>query len=41
MIRIATVAVVALAAFDHFYLNGEYLRSVQGMVRYLLHFVVG
>jgi hypothetical protein len=41
MFRTAAVALVALAAFDYFYLDGKYIHSVQMAVLSILHFVVG
>lgn len=40
MFRGAAVALVALAAFDHFFLDGRYVHSVQMMVLSLLHFLI-
>jgi len=41
MFRGAAVALVALAAFDHFFLDGRYFHSVQMMVLSLSHFLLG
>ena len=34
------MALVALAAFDHIFLDGRYVHSVQMMVLSLLHFLI-
>jgi hypothetical protein len=38
MYRGVATALVALAAFDYFYLDGKYLHSVQAVANSLLHF---
>jgi hypothetical protein len=38
MYRGVTTALVALAAFDYFYLDGKYLHCVQAVANSLLHF---
>jgi hypothetical protein len=38
MYRGAAIALVAMAAFDHFYLDGKYLHNVQAVADSLLHF---
>ena len=38
MLRSAAIALVAMAAFDYFYLDGKYIHSVQSVVSSLLHF---
>ena len=38
MYRGVAIALVALAAFDYFYLDGKYLHSVQAVANSLLHF---
>jgi hypothetical protein len=40
MYRTAAVALAAMAAFDHFYLDGQYLHVIQMAVLSLLHFFV-
>jgi hypothetical protein len=40
MYRGVATALVALAAFDYFYLDGNYLHSVQAVAHSLLHFVM-
>ena len=37
-ISVVATALVALAAFDYFYLDGKYLHSVQAVANSLLHF---
>jgi hypothetical protein len=39
MFRGVAIALVAMAAFDHFYQDGRYLHSVQMMAFSLLHFI--
>jgi hypothetical protein len=41
MIRAAAVALLALAAFDLYFLDGKYTHSVEALVRSLIYFVVG
>jgi hypothetical protein len=41
MFREVAIALVALAAFDQFYLDGKYLHSIEMATRSLLHFVFG
>jgi hypothetical protein len=41
MYRGVATALVALAAFDYFYLDGKYLHHVQAVANSLLHFFVG
>jgi hypothetical protein len=38
MLRATAVALVALAAFDHIFMDGRYAHSVQMMMFSLLHF---
>jgi hypothetical protein len=38
MYRGVATALVALAAFDYFYLDGKYLHSVQAVANSMLHF---
>jgi hypothetical protein len=38
MYRGVATFLVALAAFDYFYLDGKYLHSVQAVANCLLHF---
>ena len=38
MYRGVATALVALTAFDYFYLDGKYLHSVQAVANSLLHF---
>ena len=38
MYRSVATALVALAAFDYFYLDRKYLHSVQAVANSLLHF---
>jgi hypothetical protein len=40
MFRGVAVALVALAAFDHFFLDGRYIHSVQMMALSLSHFLI-
>jgi hypothetical protein len=40
MYRGVATFLVALAAFDYFYLDGKYLHYVQAVVNSLLHFLV-
>ena len=39
MFRGVAVALVAMTAFDYFYLDGRYIHSVQMVVFSMLHFV--
>jgi hypothetical protein len=41
MFRAAATALVAMAAFDYFFLDGQYIHAVQMMVLSLLHFAIG
>jgi hypothetical protein len=41
MFREVAIAVVALAAFDYFYLDGKYVHAIEMATRSLLHFVIG
>jgi hypothetical protein len=41
MFREVAIAVVALAAIDHFFLDGKYIQSVQAVARSLMHFLIG
>ena len=41
MFREVAIVLVALAAFDHFYVDGKYVHSIEMATRSLLHFVFG
>jgi len=41
MFRSTAIALVALAAFDHIFLGGTYIHSVQLMASSILHFLAG
>jgi hypothetical protein len=41
MFRAAAVALVALAAFDHFYCDGWYLHTVEAILFNALHLITG
>jgi hypothetical protein len=40
MYRIAATTLVALAAFDYVYLDGEYLHVVKSVANSMLHFLI-
>jgi hypothetical protein len=39
MFREVAIVLVALAAFDYFYLDGKYVHSIDTATRSLLHFL--
>jgi hypothetical protein len=41
MFREVAIALVALAAFDYFYLDGKYVHSIEMAVRSMVHFMFG
>jgi hypothetical protein len=41
MFREVAMALVALAAFDYFYLDGKYVHAVDIATRSMLHFLFG
>ena len=41
MFRTAAVALLALAAFDLYFLDGKSTHSVEALARSLIHFVIG
>lgn len=41
MYRSVAIALVALAAFDRFYLGGKYMDAAGAMARSVIHFVIG
>jgi hypothetical protein len=41
MFREVAIMLVALAAFDYFYLDGKYVHSIEMATRSMLHFLIG
>jgi hypothetical protein len=41
MFRTMAIALVAMAAFDYFYLDGKYIHSVQTVTLSILHAFIG
>ena len=41
MFRVVAITLVALAAFDLFFLDGKYFHAVEAVARSLAHFMVG
>ena len=41
MFRVVAIALVAMAAFDLLFLNGEHVYAVEAVTLYLVHSIIG